>query len=406
MELVNPKDKDFVNETVSIPRRYHRTLLGEKSIFIHDIETKTNSRVRFPDKESASDVVTIYGPESQVQIAATMLLDHVPFEADMAVPPSAELPRVCASPEFIGLTEHVKRELQVSITPNVKKSAVSNGHSGSETPTEYSFKFRCQRSNSDFLITAREMLEHFLQNHNVHVYPSPTAHTHKRNDSFAEAFPHFDSKVLSAARTRGHESMDMGRSDVMADRRLRLASSSPDVKALFNSPAYIYNLDTQEDIETNYLTAPGPVQGVDYWTPLPPIGTGIPNRSRHTQDAIKRGSDSLLEAKLKEQVTKQPRSLNNRAQSLDLTFSLSRITESGSTYPPPPESPTSGTGDNSSPNSATAPSFPSVYGPPLSTRSSGVFGAASMQRPVHTTSTTHDEDSVDEVSRVISNLGL
>ena len=208
----------------------------------------------------------------------------------MAIPSSAELPRVCASPEFIGLTEHVKRELQVSIAPNFKKPAVSNGHSGSETPTECSFKFRCQRSNSDFLITAREMLEHFLQNHNIHVYPSPTAHTHKKNDSFAEAFPHFDSKVLSTARTRGHgmnisyfslglraealvfsESMDMGRSDVMVDRRLRLASSSPDVKALFNSPAYIYNLDTQEDVEANYLTGPGPVQGVDYWTPLPPI---------------------------------------------------------------------------------------------------------------------------------------
>lgn len=63
-----------MNETVSIPRRYHRTLLGEKSIFIHDIEAKTNSRVRFPDKETASDVVTIFGPESQVQIAAAMLL--------------------------------------------------------------------------------------------------------------------------------------------------------------------------------------------------------------------------------------------------------------------------------------------------------------------------------------------
>lgn len=89
MELVNPKvcdalclihhlmlpqDKDFVNETLSIPRRYHRTLLGEKAIFIHDIETKTNSQVRFPDKETASDVVTIFGPESQVQIAASMLL--------------------------------------------------------------------------------------------------------------------------------------------------------------------------------------------------------------------------------------------------------------------------------------------------------------------------------------------
>lgn len=91
MELVNPKvspvprrlvdvmlslvqDKDYINETVSIPRRYHRTLLGEKAIFIHDIETKTNSRVRFPDKETASDVVTVFGPESQVQIAAAMLL--------------------------------------------------------------------------------------------------------------------------------------------------------------------------------------------------------------------------------------------------------------------------------------------------------------------------------------------
>ncbi|KDR84755.1 hypothetical protein GALMADRAFT_107026 [Galerina marginata CBS 339.88] len=402
MELVNPKDKDFVNETVSIPRRYHRTLLGEKSIFIRDIETKTNSRVRFPDKETASDVVTIFGPESQVQIAATMLLDHVPFEADMAVPPSAELPRVVASPEFNAVVEHVKRELQVSISPNFRRAGISNGNGGAETPSEYSFKFRCQRSNSDFLITAREMLEQFLQNHNVHVYPSPTAQAHKKNDSFAEAFPHFDSKVLSAARTRGHESMDMGRSDVMADRRLRLANSSPDVKALFNSPAYIYNMEAQEDVETNYIPGP-PVPGVDYWTPLPPIGTGMPNRSRHSQDAIKRGSDSLLEAKLKEQITKQPRSLNNRAQSLDLTYSLSKIAESGSQYavPESPTTSTGGTGGNSSPNSATAPSFPSVYGPPLSTRSSGVFGQPQL-RPGN----SFDDEAVDEVSRVISNLGL
>lgn len=204
----------------------------------------------------------------------------------MAVPPSADLPRVCASPEFNAVVEHVKRELQVSISPNFKQAGTMNGSSDAETPSEYSFKFRCQRSNSDFLITAREMLEQFLLNHNVHVYPSPTAHAHKKNDSFAEAFPHFDSKVLSAARTRGHgkyrltpylicaesclESMDMGRSDIMADRRLRLASSSPDVKAMFNSPAYIYNIEAPEDAEKNYLPAP-PVPGLDYWTPLAPI---------------------------------------------------------------------------------------------------------------------------------------
>jgi len=62
----------------------------------------------------------------------------------------------------------------------------------------------------------------------------------------------------------------MGRSEIMVDRRLRLASSSPDVKALFNSPSYVYNLDNQEDPETNFIGGP-PLQGMDYWTPLAPI---------------------------------------------------------------------------------------------------------------------------------------
>jgi hypothetical protein len=119
----------------------------------------------------------------------------------MAVPPQAELPRLCTSPEFASFVEQIKRELQIAIVPNIKTSA---GGSGADTPTECSFKFRCQRSNSDLLVSAREMLEQYLLNHNIHVYPSPTANAHKRGDSFADAFPHFDSKVLSTMpRTRG-----------------------------------------------------------------------------------------------------------------------------------------------------------------------------------------------------------
>ncbi|KAI0067872.1 cytoplasmic protein [Artomyces pyxidatus] len=397
MELVNPKDKDYLNETIIIPRRYHRTLLGEKHIFIHDIENKTNSRVRFPDKETASDVVTIFGPESQIQIAATMLLDHVPFEADMAVPPQADLPLICGSAEFAAFVEQIKRDLQVVIVPNIK--TVGNG-SGSETPSDCSFKFRCQRSNTDFLVSAREMLEQFLLNHNLHVYPSATAHTHKRGDSFAEAFPHFDSKVLSSMpRTRG--SADLSRSEPMMDRRLRLANSSPDVKALFNSPSYIYHLDeAQESLDSQPNYVPAPMN--EYWNPQPPIGSGIPSRTRQFED--KRGSDSLLEAKLKEQISK-PRSLQNRAQSLDLTFSLSRISEGSSRYPPP-DSPTNSVGDtgpSSSPTSATAPSFPSVYGPTASGRPPIGPGTP---HSVRRAGRILDDEAVDEVSRVISNLGL
>jgi len=391
MEIVNPKDKDYVNETLSIPRRYHRTLLGEKAIFIHDIEAKTNSRVRFPDKETASDVVTIFGPESQVQIAAAMLLEHVPFEADMAVPPNPEISKVCAAPEFAAFVERIKRDFSVSITPSTKSLGSVNGaQSASEGLGEHSFKFRCQRSNSDFLISARELLEQFLIDHNIHVYPSPTAHTHKRGDSFAQAFPHFDSKVLSTA-SRRHESVELIRSsDILGDRRLRLANSSPDVKALFNAPAYIYDLEGSEDSHSAYSQ--------DYWTPLPPIGSGLASRARHTEDALKRGSDSLLESKIKDHVNK-PRSLQNRAQSLDLTHSLSRFTEPSSRLPQPesPTTSTGGTGGNSSPTSASAPSFPSVYGP----RSSAVIGTSSQR-----SSRIQDDETADEVSRVMSNLGL
>ncbi|EIW86517.1 cytoplasmic protein [Coniophora puteana RWD-64-598 SS2] len=391
MEIVNPKDKDYVNETLSIPRRYHRTLLGEKAIFIHDIEAKTNSRVRFPDKETASDVVTIFGPESQVQIAAAMLLEHVPFEADMAVPPNPEISKVCAAPEFAAFVERIKRDFSVSITPSTKSLGSANGaQSTSEGLGEHSFKFRCQRSNSDFLISARELLEQFLIDHNIHVYPSPTAHTHKRGDSFAQAFPHFDSKVLSTA-SRRHESVELIRSsDILGDRRLRLANSSPDVKALFNAPAYIYDLEGSEDSHSAYSQ--------DYWTPLPPIGSGLASRARHTEDALKRGSDSLLESKIKDHVNK-PRSLQNRAQSLDLTHSLSRFTEPSSRLPQPesPTTSTGGTGGNSSPTSASAPSFPSVYGP----RSSAVIGTSSQR-----SSRIQDDETADEVSRVMSNLGL
>jgi hypothetical protein len=51
-----------------------------------------------------------------------------------------------------------------------------------------------------------------------------------------------------------------------------MASSSPDVKALFNSPAYIYNLDEQEDAQSTHESATDAYDpNADYWTPLPPI---------------------------------------------------------------------------------------------------------------------------------------
>jgi hypothetical protein len=63
------------------------------------------------------------------------------------------------------------------------------------------------------------------------------------------------------------DSADFGRSHVngSVERRLRLANSSPNVKALFdNSPAtYSYSIDDDDD--STYMTPQS-----DYWHPLPP----------------------------------------------------------------------------------------------------------------------------------------
>ena len=239
MELVNPKDKDYISETVTISRRYHRTLLGEKAIFIHDIESKTSSSVRFPARESASDLVTIFGPESQIHIAAQMLLDHVPFEAEFRAPNSTELADAIQSAEFTALAEQLKRDLSIAVSPVIEQRRPGG---------EAVFKLRLNRSNTDFLPTAKDAIEDFLINRNANIYAAPSR---ARSDSFASAFPHFANKLISTApAAESTESFHTAAASAAAaaaaaaaeqarvnERRLRAAASTPDIKALFDSPA-------------------------------------------------------------------------------------------------------------------------------------------------------------------------
>lgn len=75
----------------------------------------------------------------------------------MHIPPNAELTTVVSSPDFIHFTERIKRDHQIAISPSAKFGQ------GDEAV----FKLRCQRSNVDFLSTARDALEEFLGQRNV-----------------------------------------------------------------------------------------------------------------------------------------------------------------------------------------------------------------------------------------------
>ncbi|WOO79323.1 KH domain protein [Vanrija pseudolonga] len=364
MELVSPKDKDYTIDSVNIPRRYHRTLLGEKSIFIHDIERKTNSTVRFPNKETASDTVTIFGPESQVHIAVAMLLDHVPFEADLHVPPSAELTRLVTSTEFVLFTERIKRDHQIAISPSPR---FGQGD-------EAIFKFRCQRSSIDFLSTVHDSLEEFLAKHNLQVY-LPNAQ--KRVDSFADAFSHFDSKLLSTSKADGTDG------DSRPNRRPQVSPTN--VKALFDgsAPASASSNVPTTPYGDNNLGFAGPLafNVPDYWQPAapgaPPAAPGGPSAPGGPNELSKRGSDSTLEEKLRNSggsVHPTPhhtpghahalshshahpsRAVGTRTQSLDITqLNFARaLGGPQASFAPVPPSPTT----TSSPNTATGTYFP------------------------------------------------
>lgn len=74
LQCVPDRDKDFQNVDVHVPRRYHALLLGEKSALLKDIARKSNSLIRFPSKESGSEVIKIFGPLRHVHEAAQTLL--------------------------------------------------------------------------------------------------------------------------------------------------------------------------------------------------------------------------------------------------------------------------------------------------------------------------------------------
>ena len=111
------------------------------------------------------------------------------------------------------------------------------------------------------------------------------------------------------------------------------------------------------------------------------------SKTRAIEDALKRGSDSTLETKLKNSKSL----LSNRAVSLDLgQYNLHHFKDMGSL---PPPSPTESTESNSSPTSGTAPSFPSVYSPPANQTS-------------FRTGSRNQNDGTEEVTRVMGNTRL
>ncbi|WFD35812.1 hypothetical protein MCUN1_002680 [Malassezia cuniculi] len=189
MELVSPKDKDFVAASAVVPRQHQRLLLADRAAVLHDIERKTRCSVRFCRREAAADAVLLFGPDSQLDAAVYMLLQQIPLEAELQIPRSYELDNLLESSEFTALTERIRQENGVTVTR------------GAQSGSDAVIRITLPRSNADVLPATRATLDELFARHNVSLASAhsrePIAPPRKAANPFAAPLPHFATKLIS-----------------------------------------------------------------------------------------------------------------------------------------------------------------------------------------------------------------
>lgn len=79
-------------------------------------------------------------------------------DSEYRIPHHSEMATLSLSQDFLALTERVKRDLNITLIPSVDRTGT-----GEETV----LRFCLNRSNVDFLATARDLVQEFLVARNV-----------------------------------------------------------------------------------------------------------------------------------------------------------------------------------------------------------------------------------------------
>lgn len=88
MELIHPKDRDYMIETLLIPFRLHTDLIHayQNTFMTEELTKKTNTQVLWPDAELASNTVELLGPEAHIPVALKMIETIIPEEYQLHFP--------------------------------------------------------------------------------------------------------------------------------------------------------------------------------------------------------------------------------------------------------------------------------------------------------------------------------
>jgi hypothetical protein len=194
LDMVDRVDSEFTSQTVNVDRLYHRQLIARLSQ-LEELEKKWNCKIIFPSTETASDDVTISGPEWQVPHCVDEFLGMVPDNHELVLARTAELMSFLESAQFVSdLVPKLKAQYVVEV--HVKEDENELTEDGKPTVT---LLWTFTRNNAGGVRDAIDFLNSNLAAAGIEATTVKGAIPRPKSDSFEESLQYFDSKLLQHA---------------------------------------------------------------------------------------------------------------------------------------------------------------------------------------------------------------
>jgi len=194
LDMVDRADSEFTNQTVTVDRLYHRQLLARLGQ-LEELEKKWNCKITFPSTETASDEVTISGPEWQVPHCVDEFLGLVPDNHELVLASTDELIKFLTSEEFKNeLIPKLKSQYEVEVQS--RQDEDERTEDGGPTVT---LVWAFTRNNAGGVRDAFEFLNAKLASVGIDPIIVKGAIPRPKSDSFEESLQFFDSKLLQHA---------------------------------------------------------------------------------------------------------------------------------------------------------------------------------------------------------------
>ncbi|KAI8973043.1 hypothetical protein BDB01DRAFT_450599 [Pilobolus umbonatus] len=280
MELIHPKDRDYVIEVISIPFVFHRTLIHDyqDNFITEELIKKINTQVLWPDAELASSGVQLLGPEAHLSAAVKLLETIVPEIFDLHLPMSGTIGQLVQSESFDELVRSLGQDFRIE--PHVDS-----------TDDDAIIRIWLTRDKlGDPLHDVLQKLIGFLQSHDVNLYDNTSADhliTHHKVNHSTDMMNHRTSNVMKPSVMKPQSNVSMIRS---ANDTVYTSPHIPVYQPFF----HFSESSTSNQHPPSLQPSSSSSSNLDGWKPLAHQNGPIPSASSSAQSTgSSQGGDNL-----------------------------------------------------------------------------------------------------------------